>query len=149
MKTKFITLSVTVLLAAGIFSACNSTGNKADETQGYKDSVAQTTAAMPDTTNTAKTDWEKFKADAYGKIMQNDDSIHAFRKKVAKEDAKLRMKLDKQISRLEVKNDEMKARLTDYKDEGKDKWEKFRGDFNNSMDTLDTNIKNFFNGDKK
>jgi hypothetical protein len=149
MKTKFIRLSAAVLIAAGILSACNSSGNKGDETQGYKDSVAQSTSAMPDTVNTAKTDWEKFKADANEKIRQNEDSIQAFKKRVEKENAKIKVKLEKQITRFEVKNNEMKARLADYKDEGKDKLEKFRVDFNNSMDTLGTNIKDFFKGDKK
>ena len=78
------------------------------------------------------------------KIRQNEDSIQVVKNRITKEDAKIKGKLDKDVTRLEEKNNELKTKLIDYKDEGKDKFEKFRADFDNSMDTLGINIKNFF-----
>jgi len=149
MKNKFIILSLTAFTAIGILTACNTSENKTDTSQGYKDSLALTTTIAADTTNAVKTDWEKFKADANDKIRQNEDSIAIVKKRIGKEDGKIKAKFDKQIARLEEKNNEMKAKLTDYKDEGKDKLEKFRIDFDNSMDTIGTDIKGFFKGGKK
>jgi len=148
MKIKFPVFPAFVLMAAVALCACNSSANKGEVSQGYKDSLAQSSSAVVDTGGALKADWEKFKADANDKIMQNEDTIQAIKKKVSKEDVKIKGKLDKEVTRLEEKNNELKTKLIDYKDEGKDKFEKFRADFDNSMDTLGINIKNFFK-DKK
>lgn len=149
MKSKLIILSLTAFTAAAILSACNSTGTKGDTSQGYKDSLAQANNVVIDTTNTVKKDWEKFKSDADNKIRQNQDSISIAKKRIEKEDAKIKVKYRKMIVKLEERNNNMEAKLKDYKDEGKDKLEKFRADFNNSMDSIGTDIKDLFKNDKK
>ena len=85
-------------------------------------------SAVVDTGGALKADWEKFKADANDKIMQNEDTIQAIKKKVSKEDVKIKGKLDKEVTRLEEKNNELKTKLIDYKDEGKYQFENFSGD---------------------
>jgi hypothetical protein len=149
MKNRLIFVSIVAIITGGILTACSSNENKAEASQGYKDSLTMANNAASDTINTAKDDWEKFKADANDRIQRNEDSIVVVKKRIAKEDTKIKAKYNKLVVRLEDKNNELKARLTDYKDEGKDKLEKFRADFNNSMDTLGTNIKDFFKGDKR
>jgi len=148
MKNKVPVFSAFVIIAAIVLGACNSSANKDEVSQGYKDSVGLPSPATGDTTSVLTKDWETFKADANEKIRQNEDTIQVIKKWVSKEDAKIKGKLDKEVVRLEERNNELKAELTDYKAEGKDKFEKFRTDFDNSMDTLGVNIKNFFK-DKK
>jgi hypothetical protein len=149
MKTKLIAFSIAVLIVAGILSACNQPANKGEESQAYKDSVAQANTIVADTTSTVKTDWEKFKSDASEKIRQNEDTIATFKEKIAKENSKIKAKYEKVIARMEERNKEMKAKLEDFKAEDKVKFEKFKVDFDNSMDTLGVDIKDFFKGKKK
>jgi hypothetical protein len=147
-KNRLIALSVLAFTASFILCACNSSGNKGEESQGYKDSLAQSSSVAVDTGNALKADWEKFRMAPDEKIRQNEDSIQVVKNRITKEDAKIKGKLDKDVTRLEEKNNELKARLMNYKEEGKDKFETFKTDFDNSMDSLGVNIKNFFKGKK-
>jgi len=149
MKSKLITLSLTGFITVAILSACNSTGTKGDASQGYKDSLTQSTNLLIDTTSAIKVDWEKFKSYADDKIRQNDDTVAVAKKRIEKEDAKIKAKYHKMIAKLEERNNEMKTRLINYKDEGKDKLEKFRTDFKSSMDSIDIDIKDLFKDKKK
>jgi hypothetical protein len=149
MKSKLITLSLAAFIAACILSACNSPEKKADDVKVSSDSLAQSTPVVADTLSAAQKEWEIFKDEANNKIRQNEDSIRVFTKRAEKQEAKMKAKLEKKIARLEKKNDEMKVKLADYKDEGSVKWEKFKLDFNNGMDTLGTDIKGVFKGNKK
>jgi len=144
MKIKVPAFPTFVLIAVAVLCACNSSATKGEVSQGYKDSLALSSSAMVDTGSSLKADWEKFKTDANEKIRQNEDTIQMIKKKVSKEDVKIKSKLEKEVARLEEKNNELKAKLTDYKDEGKDKFKKFRTEFDNSMDSVAINIKDFF-----
>ena len=149
MKSKLITLSLTAFITAGILCACNSPEKKADDVKVSSDSLAQSTPVVADTLSAAQKEWEVFKDEANNKIRQNEDSIRVFKKRAEKQETKMKVKIEKKIAVLEKKNDEMKAKLADYKDEGQVKWEKFRLDFNNGMDSLGTDIKGFLKGNKK
>jgi hypothetical protein len=141
MKNRFKVLAVLAFAASLILSACSSSAKKAEESHANIDSAGQSSAARVDTVNAFKADWDKFKADASDKVRQNEDSLQAIKMRVSKTDAKVKAASNKELARLEEKNNEMKMRLNNYKAEGDIKWEKFKTDFTNSMDTLDKDIK--------
>src|SRR5579864_786349 len=138
MKGKIVALAITAIITAAIFTSCNSPQKNAETSQSDTTSVPR---EVIDTPSAAKQDWEKFKSDAREKIRQNEDSIDALQKRMDKAGSKMKAKYDKKIAELEEKNNELKRKLDDFKEEGKEKWEKFKYDFNNAMDTLGEKIK--------
>ena len=130
--------------AAFNFTACNSNNGKTIDTTSDSSTVVQ---SPPDTAQ-IKADWEKFKADANGKIQESNDSIAAFKSRVEKLNGKMKVKYNKEVTLLESKNDTLKMKLDNYKVESKDKWEDFKAGFNHDMDDLKTWLKDSTNTNK-
>ena len=126
--------TLTVALAGLSLTSCNQHSDKTSETS-MVDSTTMVQKPLVDTAQ-LRADWEKFKVDAKERIKESDDSIAAFKKRVQKFDAKMKVKYERDVALLERKDDTLKMKLDNYKDEGKEKWEDFKMHFNHDMDAV-------------
>ena len=107
---------------------------KQDLTVAQKDSVA---------------DYQNFKKESEVKILNNEKSLADLKVKVSKTDLKDKAEYEKNLSALKQKNENLKKRLVDYKLNGETKWSSFKTGFNNDMDDLEKELKDFTVENKK
>ena len=120
---------------AFILFSCNSPQTKRGEI-AMSDTDTAITPITKDTVNSIKEDWNSFKAKEDQKIKATDDSLYALKQKIDVADKETSAKIDEEIARLQEKNHELKSKLETYKDEGAEKWQKFKYDFDNDMDSV-------------
>jgi hypothetical protein len=69
-------------------------------------------------------------------IDANIKSIADFKVKIQHDKKRAKAFYDEKIEALEKGNIEMKKKIVEYKGEGKEKWEVFKKEFSDGMDTL-------------
>jgi Tfp pilus assembly protein PilE len=106
---------------------------KKDLKEAQKDSVAE---------------YKKFKKESETQITNNEKSIAALKVKVAKANKKEKAEYEKKLGVLEQKNASLKKDLDNYGTKGQIKWSTFKLKFENDMDKLGKDLKNFFDGKK-
>jgi len=94
-------------------------------------------------------DYQNFKKESEAKILNNEKSLADLKVKVSKADLKDKAEYEKKLAVLEQKNVNLKKRLVDYKLNGETKWSSFKTGFNNDMDELEKELKNFTVENKK
>lgn len=91
-------------------------------------------------------DYQKFKMEAEEKIQNNEKSIADLKAKVLKAELKDKAEYEKKLGVLEQKNVTLKKSLEDYNTKGQTKWTTFKLKFDNDMDELGKELKDFFDG---
>ena len=75
----------------------------------------------------------EFKIISDAKIQEHEKSIAEFKARIDVKKLANRVEYEKELERLEKQNSDMQKKLADYKEEGLDKWNAFKGNFNNDM----------------
>ena len=88
-------------------------------------------------------DYQSFKKESEAKILNNGKSLADLKVKVSKADLKIKADCEKNLAVLEQKNVKMEKRLVDYKLNGETKWSSFKTGYNNDMDKLEKELKDF------
>ncbi len=153
MKKLVLTLAV---VALGVVTASTSFGQNVDKKsekarenllEGKKD-VLEAKKDLKTAQLDSVADYQKFRKESETKIMNNDKSITALKARVAKENLKEKAEYEKKLGVLEQKNADLKKELEDYNTKGQTKWSTFKYKFENDMDNLGKELKDFFTGTK-
>jgi type II secretory pathway component HofQ len=121
---------------AGMFLAgCGKTSEQ--KVQGDKQEVKDAKADY-------HADWQKFKTESDQQIKVNEDRIDSLKDKIKKADTKATVKFKKAVAELDQRNRDLKQKLEDYKDEGEGKWEEFKTNFNQDMDSIGKTMTDLF-----
>ena len=107
---------------------------KQDLKEAQKDSVA---------------DYQNFKKESEARILNNEKSLADLKVKVSKADLKDKAGYEENLAILKQKNANLKKRFVDYKLNGETKWSSFKTEYNNDMDALEKELKNFTVENKK
>jgi hypothetical protein len=135
-RMKKILSFVLIGCIAGIFLAgCGKTSEQKvqEDKQEVKDAKADYHA-----------DWQKFKTESEQQIKVNEDRIDSLKEKRKKADTKATVKFKKAVAELDQRNRDLKQKLEDYKDERESKWEEFKTNFNQDMDSIGKTMTDLF-----
>ena len=143
MKRNFINLLAIALVAGALCTACGSGVKNDSQSMNAPDNLHD----ISDSANTAEAQWEKYKAGAQAKIAQNEDSIAAYRQRIAAGGTKMKERYNMRIVQLQEANIKMKSRIDQYQEIGKEKWSQFETAFTKDMDSLQGRLHEVFSDD--
>jgi transcription-repair coupling factor (superfamily II helicase) len=142
MKTKYVALVTTLLIAGSLFIGCEkSPEEKADQSA---ENVKEASQEMKDAQAQYEKEWKQFKDDAELKISTNEKKIDAIKTEMGKTGPEFKAKYENTVLTLEQKNIELRKRLNDFKYDGKNKWEDFKTLFNQDIENVGNAINNVF-----
>lgn len=138
MKKSIFTLAtLSLLLTAAIFTSCNSTAQKEDNTTMTEQEDANTDEQVVATAE----EWQAFKTDAEAKIKRNEIRIEELTVQMNKPGQVFDDLYKNRILELEQQNRDLQNRIDAY-DKSHTDWEKFKREFNSDMDELGNALKN-------
>ena len=130
MKTKYLILAGSLLIAGLFYTGCT------DNRDNAKDNVEQANQDMIDAQVQFEKDWQQFKSNAELRINSNQQQIDDFKVAMRSTSTRFKAKYENEVLTLEQKNIELKKKLNDFKYERKENWEEFKTTFNNDMDVV-------------
>jgi len=142
MKNKYFILAVFLLIAGSLLTGCNNNRDKTAEDAA--ESIEQAKQDLKNTEAQYEKEWQQFKSDAESRISANEKRINELQKKLITASENFKAKFENKILTLEQKNIGLKKKLNEYKYEGKDKWETFKREFNNDVDSIGNAITDVF-----
>jgi len=155
MKKTIFILSVTItLMAAAIFTSCQSSIQKQEAARDkVQDARQDLNAAQKDANAAAQVvataeEWEAFRNDSELKIKANEIRITELNVKMKKPGEIFDEIYEKKITNLEQQNREMRARLVAY-EKSQSNWESFKREFNHDMDEIGQALKDLTVDNKK
>lgn len=138
MKNKHCILAVILLMAGSLLIGCDNNRENASE------KVKKANQDMLNAQSQFEEKWQQFKYDTELKINANQKNIADFKTAMKTTSIKFKAKYENEILTLEQKNIELQKKLNNYKYEGKDKWEKFKKEFNNDIDSVGNALNTLF-----
>lgn len=138
MKNKHCILAVILLMAGSLLIGCDNNRENASE------KVKKANQDMLNAQSQFEEKWQQFKYDTELKIHANQKNIADFKTAMKTTSIKFKAKYENEILTLEQKNIELQKKLNNYKYEGKDKWEKFKKEFNNDIDSVGNALNTLF-----
>jgi len=133
MRNIIILLAAIGLVSAVSILSCNDSAQNTETTQNSK---ADSTGINDSVNNDYMKDMESYRKQITDTIDANLKSIDDFKVKIQHDKKHAKAYYDEKIEALEKSNTAMKTKIVEYKAEGKEKWEAFKKDFSNGMDTL-------------
>jgi hypothetical protein len=94
-------------------------------------------------------DYQNFKKESEARILNNEKILADLKVKVSKADLKDKADYEENLATLNQKQVNLKKRFVDYKMNGETKWSSFKKSYNNDMDELEKELKNFTVENKK
>ncbi|MDP4219324.1 MAG: hypothetical protein Q8916_04815 [Bacteroidota bacterium] len=116
------------------FSSCQK--NQDQQTMQSQD----TTSNYHTVSTMGPVDYPTYKTQTEHILAENQDTIASFRARLKNVNAKLKAALDSAGLELERKNEELRATLESYKNQGTENWDKFKSEFDQSMDSIRNNV---------
>ena len=146
MYKKFLTLTLTVIIAASMLVSCQSSAEKEKAAQQKleKDKIelekTQMEAKAKANREAIAAEWASFKVSTEIKIAENEATIADLKVKMKKSGKTLDKLYEKKIDMLEEQNKNLRSRLNSYENNQSD-WETFKREFNHDMDELGKALK--------
>ncbi len=126
-----------------LFNSCKSPAEDKETTN--TDEVKENLVEAKESLDKAKKEYvlryQAFKLESDNKISENEKVIAELKAKVKMESNAAKQDFEKELTVLEQKNQSLKEKMSYYKDEGDDKWESFKMEFNQDMDSLGQALK--------
>lgn len=150
MKTKILKLAIVGFFTGTLFTSCDKAQDKVesskDEIKDEQEEVRKAEKDLQEAKDEYLIEVSNFKKEAEQKIAENRETIKALKeKRTTKKTAKEKDLYDEKIAELERRNDVLHDKLRDYKEEIRsEKWDSFKRDFNDDMNSLGKSIKNAF-----
>lgn len=141
-----VVLFMATIALAGVAVSCTSSADKVENAQ--KD-VANDNEKLDEANEEYLTDMARYKEETQTRIDANNQRIAEFNARVTEEKQEARADYKAKVADLERRNSDMKMRLADYKADGKENWEKFKYEFDKSMENLEQGFKDMGSKDKK
>ena len=139
MKNTLLTLTLSTIMIAAIFSNCQSPAVK--ET---KNNLSKTQNDLIKVQQDSITAYQKF-------IKESEDKINAYEKNIAEIKAQIanktkeeKTKYERKLVQLEQKNKALKAKIINYKDKQIDDWDQIQVEFRKDLNELGSAIADFF-----
>jgi hypothetical protein len=154
MKNTIFAITVTALMAAATFSACQSPAEKEkaaqDKVQDAKKDLkeAKADANAEEQKVASAEEWKTFKYETDVKIRNNDARIAELKVRINRPGKVLDPLYAKQINGLEKRNAELRMRMDAYEKSQSD-WASFKREYNHDMDELAQSLKDFTVDNKK
>jgi predicted RNase H-like nuclease (RuvC/YqgF family) len=143
MKNNIFTYAVLGCMAGTLLAGCDKKAEpKVEPAQEQK--VGDAKQDLKDARANYVAEWQAFKTESEQKIEANEKRIDAFKQKMEHAGTKVKAQYKKDVAALKEKNRELKKKLEEYKDEGQGKWEEFKTNFNNDMDSVGKTMKDLF-----
>ncbi|MGA2624863.1 MAG: hypothetical protein ABSF91_13475 [Bacteroidota bacterium] len=142
MKYTILTFAVVGFMAGTLLMGCKKSSEQ--KVEASKDTAGQAEQDLKKAQTDYRAEWQTFKTESEQKIDANEKRIDAFKEKIEKAGTKVKRKYNKAVAELEQKNRDLRQKLEDYKDDGQTRWEEFKTNFSNDMDSLGTTIKDLF-----
>jgi hypothetical protein len=139
-------LIIALFAAAIAFASCNTSADKVENAQ--KD-VANANEKLDEAQEEYLNDMAQYKVETQRKIEANNQRIAEFNARVDSEKKEARADYKAKVAELEKRNTDMKMQLADYKADGKENWEKFKYEFNQSMENLEQGFRDLGHKDSK
>jgi len=140
IKAAIVNISAFLFLFT-ISSGCQK--NQDQNAGNTADSIRNTQTAS--TTNNYVTEYPVYKTESEKILAANRDTIASFRERLRNVNAKLRAALDSTEQALEKENLVLQSKIESFKAEGQDKWIQFKAQFDQSMDSIKTNLRDLGN----
>ncbi len=146
MYKKFLTITLTVIIAASMLVSCQSSAEKEKAAQQKleKDKIelekTQMEAKAKANREAIAAEWASFKVSTEIKIAENEATIAELKVKMKKAGKTLDKLYEKKIDMLEEQNKNLRSRLNSYENNQSD-WETFKREFNHDMDELGKALK--------
>jgi Skp family chaperone for outer membrane proteins len=128
------------LIAGTTISSCQKSQNNPDTVTTTQNTQTTTQTTPPPAAYV--TEYPVYRTSTEAELTRNQDTISAIKERLKNSDAKLRASLQREEEALARENADLRARLETYKDQGGESWQKFRSDFDHSMDSIRTALKN-------
>ena len=126
-----------------LFNSCKSPAEDKETTN--TDEVKENLVEAKESLDKAKKEYvlryQAFKLESDNKISENEKVIAELKAKVKMESNAAKQDFEKELTVLEQKNQSLKEKMSYYKDEGDDKWESFKMEFNQDIDSLGQALK--------
>lgn len=126
-----------------LFNSCKSPAEDKERTN--TDEVKENLVEAKESLDKAKKEYvlryQAFKLESDNKIAENEKVIAELKAKAKMESNAAKQDFEKELTVLEQKNQSLKEKMSYYKDEGDDKWESFKMEFNQDMDSLGQALK--------
>ena len=154
MKKSIYTLAVTILVAAAIFTSCNTPAQKEeaakeDVKEAKEDLREVQKDAHAEAVRTANAEeWKTFRDETEVRINRNDAAIAELKIRIKRPGKVLDPLYARQIEDLEKRNRDLRARMDGYEKSHGD-WETFKREYNHDMDGLGQSLKDFSVNNKK
>jgi hypothetical protein len=132
----------TWLVAGTTISSCQKTQNNPDTLTTSQNTQTTTQTTPTATPATYVTEYPVYRTSTEAELTRNQDTISAMKERLKNANAKLRASLQREEEALARENADLRARLESYKDQGSESWQKFKSDFDHSMDSIRTAMKN-------
>jgi len=148
MKKKILSMAVIAFIVLTASTSFGQTVDKKSEKarenilEGKKD-VLEAKQDLKVAQKDSVADFQVFKEEAEAKILKNEKILANLKVKVTNADLKDKADCEKNLAVLEQKNVTLEKRLADYKPNGETKWSSFKTEYNNDMDELEKELKDF------
>ena len=133
MNKSILNLAGSILFWGAVLNGCNTPEKYLGNA---KENVKEANKDLEVANQEYIADIEVYRKESAIRIAANEKSIAEFNTLIELEKKEARADYKQKIADLEKKNGDMKKRIDDYNAEGKEKWEKFKEEFNHSMDEL-------------
>jgi chromosome segregation ATPase len=145
MKKTFFILSMAMLMAGTIFTACQTPAQKEAALQEKADEEKAAIEATREDINSKE--WVTLKSSAQERINNNEARIAEIREKLKTSGKTMDALRTKRIETLEQRNRDIRSRIDSY-DRNPSDWETFKAEFNRELDELSKSVDEFVNENK-
>lgn len=145
MKKTFLAIACNAMLAAFVFTSCESKQEKVQEAQ---EEVQEAKQELSEAKAELNAEYPAYRTEVENRIKMNEERIAQLRKNIGNGGKPLDGERAKRIDELEQKNAQLRARLVGYETERSD-WESFKREFNHDMDELGAAIEDLGKDNKK
>ncbi len=140
---------VFVLIAATLGSCSNSPEQKAQNVEEAKTDLVVAKKELQQARLDSMKEYLNFKEASERKLNDNDAQIATLKYQIKSQKAEMQMDYNKQLEVLTQKNENLKAGIRNYKESTKEKWETFKMNFNEDLDSLGRTISMMSQKNKK
>ena len=145
MKKTFFAMAFNVVLAAAVFTSCQTKEEKVADAQ---ENVQEAKEELSEAKAELNAEYPAYRTEVENRIKMNEERIAQLRKNIGNGGKPLDAERAKRIDELEEKNAQLRARLVGYETERSD-WESFKREFNHDMDELGAAIEDLGKDNKK
>lgn len=145
MKYSIGILTTITLIAALVFSGCNTQPDRTDRSQDAESSVFESDRDTSMVDSEVEAELRVYRTRKNERMEEYEQTIQEIEERIENEsdDAEKR-RLENKLDDLEESYNELKRDMDDYQASGRNNWEDFKDSFSSRMDDLGDSLDDFF-----